>query len=275
MAHRFRRLSTKCLVVFGCLTMLGAGSAQADNSIVLASTTSTQNSGLFGYLLPKFTEQTGITVKVVAQGTGQALETGRRGDADVLLVHNRKAEDAFIANGYGVNRRDVMHNDFVLVGPQDDPAGIKDAASVKDAFTRIANSGAVFVSRGDNSGTNAAENRFWKAAGINPKQVKGYRESGSGMGATLNMSAGMGAYTLSDRGTWLSFRNRRGLELLYAGDPAMFNPYGIMLVNPAKHPHVKKKQGMELIDWITGKEGQDTIAAYKINGQQLFFPDAK
>jgi tungstate transport system substrate-binding protein len=275
MANRFRRLSIKLLGIFGCLLTLGIGNTQAAESIVVASTTSTQNSGLFSYLLPKFTAATGIQVKVVAQGTGQALETGRRGDADVLLVHNRKAEDAFMANGYGVNRRDVMYNDFVLVGPKDDPADIKDAASVKDAFTRIANSAALFVSRGDNSGTNAAEIRFWKAAGINPKNVKGYRESGSGMGATLNMVAGMGAYTVSDRGTWLSFRNRRGLELLYAGDPAMFNPYGIILVNPARHPHVKKKAGMELIDWITSKAGQNTIAAYKINGQQLFFPNAK
>jgi tungstate transport system substrate-binding protein len=274
MANRFRHLIKISLLVLGCLTAFG-GSAQAGQSIVLASTTSTQNSGLFDYLLPKFTAKTGIQVKVVAQGTGQALETGRRGDADVLLVHNRKAEDAFIANGYGVNRHDVMYNDFVLVGPKQDPADIKDAANVKDAFQRIANSNALFVSRGDNSGTHAAEKRFWKAAGLDPKDVKGYRESGSGMGATLNMAAGMGAYTLSDRGTWLSFRNRQDLGLLYAGDPAMFNPYGIMLVNPAKHPHVKKAAGMQLIDWIVSKEGQDAIAAYKINGQQLFFPDAK
>lgn len=273
MANHVRRLISIGLAALGGLTLLGS-TAQAE-SIILASTTSTQNSGLFDDILPRFTAKTGIQVKVVAQGTGQALETGRRGDADVLLVHNRKAEDAFVADGSGVDRRDVMYNDFVLVGPKGDPAGIKQAKNAKEAFQRIAKSSALFVSRGDSSGTHAAEKRFWKAAEIDPKAFRGYRESGSGMGATLNMAAGMGAYTLSDRGTWLSFRNRQDLGLLFAGDYAMFNPYGIILVNPAKHPHVRKEAGLKLIDWITGKQGQDAIAAYQINGEQLFFPNAK
>ena len=248
-------------------------SVQAED-IVVASTTSTQQSGLFGYILPKFTEKTGIQVKVVAQGTGQALDTGRRGDADVLLVHDRPAEDKFVAEGYGVERRDVMYNDFVLVGPKADPAKVKAASDASDAFKRIAASGAPFVSRGDRSGTNAAELRFWKAAGVDPKASSGYKEAGSGMGPTLNMSAALGAYTLSDRGTWLSFKNRQDLEIVFAGDRRMFNPYGVMLVNPAKHPHVKKDAGMRFIAWITGADGQAAIADYKINGEQLFFPDA-
>jgi tungstate transport system substrate-binding protein len=271
MANIVRRM----ILIGSALALLG-GTAQAGESIVVASTTSTQNSGLFDHILPKFTAQTGIEVKVVAQGTGQALETGRRGDADVLFVHNRKAEDSFVAEGYGVDRRDVMYNDFVLVGPAADPAGAKGAADAKDAFSRIAATGALFVSRGDKSGTHAAELRFWKAAGLDPKTAAaGYRESGSGMGATLNMAAGMGAYTLSDRGTWLSFKNRQDLQIVFSGDAAMFNPYGIILVNPAKHAHVKKDAGMAFIDWVTSDDGQSAIAAYRINGEQLFFPNAK
>lgn len=269
MAHFLRRL-TLALGVFAL-----SCSAQAGESIVLASTTSTQNSGLFDHILPKFTAKSGVTVKVVAQGTGQALETGRRGDADVLFVHNRQAEDQFVAEGYGVDRRDVMYNDFVLIGPKADPAGLMQAQNAKDAFRRIASSNALFASRGDDSGTHAAEKRFWTKAGIDPKSVSGYRESGSGMGATLNLAAGMGAYTLSDRGTWLSFKNRQDLELIFSGDPAMFNPYGIILVNPARHAHVKKAAGLALIDWITGTDGQAAIAEYQIGGQQLFFPNAK
>jgi tungstate transport system substrate-binding protein len=270
MANRFRRL-----IICGAMALLG-GTALAGESIVVASTTSTQNSGLFDHILPLFKARTGIDVKVVAQGTGQALETGRRGDADVLFVHNRKAEDAFVADGYGVDRRDVMYNDFVLVGPKNDPAGVKGAADAKDAFARVAATGALFVSRGDNSGTHAAELRFWQAAALDPKSAAaGYRESGSGMGATLNMAAGIGAYTLSDRGTWLSFKNRQDLTIVFAGDPAMFNPYGIVLVNPARHPYVKKDAGTAFIDWVTGGEGQAAIAEYKINGEQLFFPSAK
>jgi len=269
MAHLVRGL----ILSLGCLLTLGT--AQAEDSIVVASTTSTQQSGLFGFVLPKFTAKTGIVVKVIAQGTGQALDTGRRGDADVLLVHNRVAEDKFIADGWGVNRHDVMYNDFVLVGPKDDPAHVKDAKDVEDAFKRIASAGAIFISRGDRSGTNAAELRIWKAAGVDPKSDPQYKSSGSGMGPTLNMTAGLNGYTLSDRGTWLSFKNRQDLVIVYSGDPRMFNPYGVMLVNPAKHPNVKVKEGMAFIDWLVGPEGQAVIADYKIDGQQLFFPDAK
>lgn len=277
MAHFFRHLNRslgRLAAAAGLAVVAFGGAAQAE-SIVLASTTSTQNSGLFSHLLPNFTEHTGIQVKVVAQGTGQALETGRRGDADVLLVHNRKAEDKFIADGSGVDRRDVMYNDFVLIGPNEDPANIRSAKDLREAMRRIAGSDAVFVSRGDNSGTHAAERRFWRSAGVDPKAFDGYRESGSGMGATLNMAAGMGGYTLSDRGTWLAFRNRQDLDLLFAGDAAMFNPYGIMLVNPAKHPHVKSAAGLKLIEWITGDQGQAAINAYAIGGEQLFFANAK
>ncbi len=269
MANFFRRL------ILAFFTLAFIATAHAEESFVLASTTSTEQSGLFGYLLPLFTAKTGIQIKVVALGTGQALDTGRRGDADVLLVHDRPAEDKFVAEGWGVERRDVMYNDFVLVGPKSDPAKVKGAKDITEVFKRLANSNALFVSRGDKSGTNAAELRYWKNAGIDPKTVKGYKEAGSGMGPTLNMSAGMGAYTLADRGTWLAFKNRQDLEIVYSGDPQMFNPYGVMLVNPAKYPQVKKEIGMRFIDWLTGQEGQAAIAGYKINGEQLFFPSAK
>lgn len=265
MAHRVRGL------ILG-VAALALGAAVQAEDIVLASTTSTQQSGLFGHLLPLFTARTGIQVKVVALGTGQALDTGRRGDADVLLVHDRPAEDRFVAEGSGVARRDVMVNDFVLVGPRADPARVKAAKDASDAFRRLA--AAPFVSRGDKSGTHAAELRFWQAAGVDPKAGSGYKEAGSGMGPTLNMAAALGAYTLSDRGTWLAFKNRQDLEIVFAGDRRMFNPYGVMLVNPAKHPHVKKDAGMKFIDWITGAEGQAAIAGYRINGEPLFFPDA-
>jgi len=268
MAHRFR-----FLIPLGLALLFGAP-AQAED-IVVASTTSTEQSGLFGYILPKFKAATGIGVKVVAVGTGQALDIGRRGDADVLLVHDRPAEDKFVAEGYGVERRDVMHNDFVLIGPKSDPAGTKSSANVLDAFLRIAKAHSIFVSRGDKSGTNAMELRFWKKANIDPKTLANYKESGSGMGPTLNTAAGLGGYTLADRGTWLSFRNRQDLDIVFAGDSAMFNPYGVMLVNPAKHPAVKKEAGLKFIDWIAGADGQRAIADYKINGAQLFFPDAK
>ena len=269
MANFIRRL----ILILGSMALISG--AHADEVFVLASTTSTEQSGLFGYLLPLFTAKTGIQIKLVALGTGQALDTGRRGDADVLLVHDRPAEDKFVAEGWGVERRDVMHNDFILVGPKNDPAKIKGAKDATEAFKRLAASGASFVSRGDKSGTNAAELRFWQGAGIDPKATSGYKEAGSGMGPTLNMAAAMNAYTLSDRGTWLAFKNRQDLEILFSGDPRMFNPYGVMLVNPAKYPHVKKEIGMRFIDWITGPEGQTAIAGYKINGEQLFFPDAK
>ncbi|MGE5466974.1 MAG: extracellular solute-binding protein [Ignavibacteria bacterium] len=252
-----------------------AAGAHAQESIVLASTTSTDQSGLFGFILPQFEARTGIKVRVVALGTGQALDTGRRGDADVLLVHDRPAEDKFVADGWGVERRDVMYNDFVLVGPKGDPAKVKGTRDVVEAFKRIAGSATPFVSRGDRSGTNAAELRFWKDAGIDPKTLPNYKDVGAGMGPTLNMTAGMGGYTLADRGTWLSFKNRQDLEIVLAGDSRLFNPYGVMLVNPAKYPHVKREAGMKFVDWITSSDGQATIANYKINGEQLFFPSAR
>jgi tungstate transport system substrate-binding protein len=212
---------------------------------------------------------------VVALGTGQALDTGRRGDADVLLVHDRPAEDKFVAEGWGVERRDVMYNDFVLVGPKSDSAKVKQTKDIVDAFKRIAAGTTPFISRGDRSGTNAAELRFWKDAGIDPKSLPNYKDVGAGMGPTLNMTAGMGGYTLADRGTWLSFKNRQDLEIVLAGDSRLFNPYGVMLVNPAKYPHVKREAGMKFVEWITSPEGQQTIADYKINGEQLFFPSYK
>ena len=268
MAHRLRRL-----ILVGAAMILTA-TAQAEESIVLASTTSTEQSGLFRSILPLFEQATGIRVKVVAQGTGQALDTGRRGDADVLLVHDRPEEDRFIAQGFGVERRDLMYNHFVLVGPRSDPAGTKGAMDTADAFKRIGRGTTPFVSRGDKSGTHAAELRLWTAAGLDPKAWPGYKESGSGMGPTLNMTASLGAYTLSDRGTWLSFKNRRDLEILYAGDPALLNRYGVMLVNPARHPAVKQDAGRAFIHWITGPAGQAAIADHKINGEPLFFPSA-
>ncbi|HEX6000365.1 MAG TPA: extracellular solute-binding protein [Hyphomicrobiaceae bacterium] len=247
-----------------------------DKSIVVASTTSTQDSGLFGHLLPLFKAKTGIDVKVVAQGTGQALDTGRRGDADVLFVHAKAQEEKFIAEGYGVKRFDVMYNDFVVIGPKSDPAGIKGGKDVIAAFKAIAAKGSPFVSRGDKSGTHSAELRLWKAAGLDPAGTKPtwYRPIGQGMGAALNTAGGMGAYVLSDRGTWISFKNKGDLEIVVEGDKRLFNQYGIMLVNPAKHPHVKKELGQKFIDWVLSPEGQGAIRDYKIQGKQLFFPNA-
>jgi tungstate transport system substrate-binding protein len=262
-------------LMLGLSLSFAALGACAEESIVLASTTSTDQSGLFGFILPKFEAKTGIKVKVVALGTGQALDTGRRGDADVLLVHDRPAEDKFVAEGWGVERRDVMYNDFVLVGPNADPAKVKQTKDIVDAFKRIGAGTTPFISRGDRSGTNAAELRFWKDAGIEPKSLPIYKDVGAGMGPTLNMTAGMGGYTLADRGTWLSFKNRQDLVIVLAGDARLFNPYGVMLVNPAKYPHVKREAGMKFVEWITSPEGQQTIADYKINGEQLFFPSAK
>jgi tungstate transport system substrate-binding protein len=262
------------LIIFFCVILMG-GIAYADESIVLASTTSTDQSGLFGYILPRFEAKTGIKVKVVALGTGQALDAARRGDADVVLVHDRPAEDKFMAEGWGVDRRDVMYNDFIIVGPKTDASKVKGTTDVVEGFRHIAAGTTPFISRGDKSGTNSAELRFWKEANIDPKAWAGYKEAGAGMGPTLNMAAAMGGYTLSDRGTWLSFKNRQDLEIVLSGDKRLFNPYGVMLVNPAKYPNVKKETGMKFIDWITSREGQETIAAYKINGEQLFFPSAK
>ena len=255
-----------------------APSAQAqDKSIVVASTTSTEQSGLFGHILPEFTKKTGIAVKVVALGTGQALDTGRRGDADVVFVHDRVAEDKFVAEGFGVERRDVMYNDFVLIGPKADPAKVAGGKDVAAALKRIAGAQAPFVSRGDKSGTHAAELRYFKDAGVDPTTGRGgwYRETGSGMGPALNTASSMNAYILADRGTWLSFKNRGDLAIVVEGDQKLFNPYGVMLVNPAKHPHVKKAEGMAFIDWIVSPEGQASIASYKVGGEQLFFPSAK
>jgi tungstate transport system substrate-binding protein len=250
--------------------------AQDDKSIIVASTTSTQDSGLFEYLLPIYKQRTGVTVKVISQGTGQALDTGRRGDADVVFVHAKSAEENFLAEGHGVKRFPVMYNDFVLIGPKGDPAKIKDMKDVGKAFTTIRDKQANFISRGDNSGTHVAELALWKAAGINIEKDKGawYKSIGQGMGAALNVAGAGNGYVLSDRGTWIHFKNKDDLQILVEGDRRMFNQYGIMLVNPEKHPNVKKALGQQFIDWIISAEGQKIIANYKINGEQLFYPNA-
>ena len=266
-------LAAMILTVMAGLEMAGA----ADRSIIVQSTTSTQNSGLFDYLLPKFKKDTGITVKVVAVGTGQALKNGRNGDGDVLLVHAKAAEEKFVAEGYGVKRFDVMYNDFVIVGPSSDPAGLNGTKDILAALTRIAKAKSPFVSRGDDSGTNKKELALWKKAGIDVARSSGswYRETGSGMGATLNIAAGMNAYTLTDRATWIAFANRRDLVISSEGSPLLFNQYGVILVNPEKFPHVKAKYGQTFIDWLTGPKGQAAIASYRLKGKQLFFPNAK
>lgn len=247
-----------------------------DRAITVASTTSTEQSGLFGHLLPQFTKETGIDVKVVAVGTGQALDIGRRGDADVVFVHDRPAEDKFMSEGQGVKRFDVMYNDFIIVGPKSDPAHITGGKDVTEALRKIAAAKAPFVSRGDRSGTHQAELRLWKDAGIDVAGGKGdwYREIGQGMGPALNMASSSNAYVLSDRGTWLSFKNRGDLAILTEGDKRLFNQYGVMLVNPDKHPNVKAKDGQAFVDWLISPKGQDAIAAYKVGGEQLFFPNA-
>jgi len=249
--------------------------AEDEPFITVASTTSTEQSGLFEHLLPAFTRKTGIEVRVVAVGTGQALKIGERGDADVEFVHDTPSELAFVAAGYGVDRREVMYNDFVLVGPISDPAKIAGGSDILLALKAIAAVKAPFASRGDDSGTDKQEKRLWREAGIDIKAVSGqwYKETGSGMGPTLNLASAMRAYTLADRGTWLSFRNRHDLVIAVAGDKHLFNQYGVMLVNPAKHPSVKKELGQRFIDWLTSGEGQQTIADYKIGGEQLFFPN--
>jgi tungstate transport system substrate-binding protein len=247
-----------------------------DKSIVVASTTSTQDSGLFEYLLPLFTKKTGITVKVVAQGTGQALDTGRRGDADVVFVHAKSAEEKFLAEGEGVKRFPVMYNDFVLIGPKSDPAGIKGMKDVGAALKKIMAKDAPFISRGDRSGTHIAEINLWKASGIEIEKEKGawYKSIGQGMGAALNTAGAGNGYVLSDRGTWIHFKNKGDLQILVEGDKRMFNQYGVMLVNPAKHPNVKKDLGQQFIDYLISTEGQKDIANYKIYGEQLFYPNA-
>ena len=265
------------LALTAALAMTGAGNVVAsDTFIILQSTTSTQNSGLFDYILPVFSKKTGIDVRVVAVGTGQALKNARNGDGDVLLVHAKPAEEKFVFEGFGVMRQDVMFNDFVIVGPAADPAkvgGMKNAAA---AFKMIADTATPFASRGDNSGTHQTEKHLWKAAGVDAGASSGswYRETGSGMGATLNTAVGMGAYALTDRATWISFRNKGDFKIHVEGDAALFNQYGVILVSPVKHPAVKKDLGQRFIDWITGKEGQKTINSYRLNGQQLFFANA-
>jgi tungstate transport system substrate-binding protein len=252
-------------------------SQAAERFITVASTTSTENSGLFKYLLPIFQKKTGIEVRVVAVGTGQAIGIGERGDCDVLFVHHKPSEEKFIADGYGVKRFDVMYNDFVIVGPASDPAKIRGVKSAAEALSRIAAAKAPFASRADDSGTHKLELELWQAAGVDPKPASGrwYRETGSGMGATLNTASGIGAYALTDRGTWISFGNKGDLEIMVEGDPRLFNQYGVMLVNPAKFPHVKKDDGQAFVDWLISPEGQEAIAGYKIAGQQLFYPNAK
>jgi len=257
--------------------LFAAPIAQAqDKSIIVASTTSTRDSGLFGYLLPKFTKKTGIVVKVVAQGTGKALDTGRRCDADVLFVHAKAAEMKFIKNGYGVKRHPVMYNDFVVVGPKSDPAGIKGMKNVGKAFQTILAKKADFISRGDNSGTNKAELRIWKASGIDIAKKKGpwYKAIGQGMGATLNTAAASNAYTLTDRATWIHFKNKQNLVIEVQGDKRLFNQYGVFLVNPKRCPHVKVDLGKAFINYLISPEGQKVIESYKVQGKQLFHPDA-
>ena len=257
------------LFAFSCAT------AHAQQYITVASTTSTEQSGLFKHLLPKFTGSTGIEVKVVALGTGQALDIGRRGDADVVFVHDKEAEEKFVADGFGVKRHEVMYNDFVVVGPKSDPAGAA-GKDIQAALRRIAAVKAPFVSRGDRSGTHAAELRFWRDAGLNLAAIKGdwYKEIGQGMGPALNAASATSAYLLSDRGTWLVFKNRGDLAILVEGDERMFNQYGVMLVNPARHPHANAADGQRFIDWLVSGEGQKTIAEYRVKGDQLFFPNA-
>jgi tungstate transport system substrate-binding protein len=261
---------------FGALIFAASPATAQDKSIVVASTTSTQDSGLFEYLLPIFKAKTGITVKVIAQGTGQALDTGRRGDADVVFVHARSQEEKFLAEGQGVKRFPVMYNDFVLIGPKADPARVKGMKDVSQAFQAIKDKQADFISRGDRSGTHSAELRLWKDAGIDIETAKGpwYKSIGQGMGAALNTAKASEAYVLSDRGTWIHFKNKGDLEIVVEGDQRMFNQYGVMLVNPAKHPNVKRELGQQFIDWLVSPEGQMAIASYKIAGQQLFYPNA-
>jgi len=271
---RTRRFFVACAAAT-LLAGVSAASAQ-DKSIVVASTTSTQDSGLFEYLLPIFKQKTGITVKVVAQGTGQALDTARRGDADVVFVHAKAQEQKFLSEGHGVKRYPVMYNDFIVIGPKSDPAGIKGMKDVAEAFKTIKAKQAGFISRGDRSGTHSAELKLWKDAGIDIEKDKGswYKAIGQGMGAALNTAGASNSYVLSDRGTWLHFKNKGDLAILVEGDKRLFNQYGVMLVNPAKHPTVKKELGQAFIDWLVSPEGQNAIADYKINGLQLFFPNA-
>lgn len=270
-----RAIFLTLIMFFNGLCFITQSGAE-EKSIVLQSTTSTANSGLLDYLLPMFKQKTGITVHVVAVGTGQAIKSAMNGDGDVILVHARQAEDQLIADGFGVKRFDVMYNDFIIVGPEQDPAAVRGMKDAANAMKKIAVSGALFISRGDDSGTHKAELALWAKTGINPGKTEGqwYRESGSGMGATINIAAETNAYTLTDRGTWVSFKNKGKLAILVEGDALLYNPYGIILVNPEKHPHVKAQEGQKFIDWMIGAKGQKAISEFKINGEALFFPDA-
>jgi len=271
-------MSLRRLSVLAALLLCFALPARAaDTFITVASTTSTENSGLFADILPQFRRATGIEVRVVAQGTGQAIRTAMHGDADVLFVHHKASELKFVAEGYGVGRREVMYNDYVLVGPAADPAGVRGMTDVARAFAKVAATRAPFASRGDTSGTHKAELGIWQKAGVDLKAAAGawYRETGSGMGATLNTAAGMDAYALADRGTWIAFRNKRDLRVLVEGDPLLFNQYGVILVNPKRFPHVKAAEGQRFIDWLVSREGQAAIAAFRVGGRQLFHPNAE
>jgi tungstate transport system substrate-binding protein len=265
------------LAVAVLLAVVVMPAAAAERYITVASTTSTENSGLFGSILPKFQQATGIEVRVVAVGTGQAMKNAERGDADVLFVHHQPSEEQFVAQGFGVKRHDVMYNDYVLLGPQQDPGGIKGMQDTVAALAQIAAKAVPFVSRGDDSGTHKLELSLWQAAGIDVKKASGswYRETGSGMGATLNTASGLDGYTISDRGTWISFKNKGRLAIVVEGDPRLFNQYGVILVNPAKHAHVKAREGQMFIDWLISDRGQQAIADFRMDGQQLFFPNAK
>ena len=269
------RAWARVLVLGVCAAFVGMAAAQ-EPFINVASTTSTEQSGLFKYLLPEFQKDTGIAVRVVAVGTGQALDIGKRGDADVVFVHDKAAEEKWLAAGNGVKRYPVMYNDFVLIGPKSDPAHVAGGRNITAALKKISEAKPAFVSRADKSGTYSAELRLWKDAGVDIATAKGpwYRETGSGMGPALNTAAGLDAYILSDRGTWLNFHNRSNLTIVVEDDKRLFNQYGVMLVNPAKHPNVKKDLGQKFIDWLVSKRGQEVIASYKINGEQLFFPNA-
>ncbi len=268
--QRLRRqfLTLAAVAAFGVQPM-----AQAAETITMASTTSTEASGLLGFMLPEFQKDTGIGVKVVAVGTGQAIDMARRGDADVLFVHDKKQEEKFVTDGFGLARKDVMYNDFVLIGPKSDPAKAK-GNNINNGLTAVAKSNAAFISRGDKSGTHAAELRYWAAAGVSDKG-KGYAECGCGMGAALNTASAKSAYVLSDRATWANFKNRGEQAILVEGDKSLFNQYGVIVVNPAKHPHVKKDSAQKFADWVVSKRGQSVIAAYKIGGEQLFFGNAQ
>jgi tungstate transport system substrate-binding protein len=266
----------RLLIAVAAAVVFAATAVAQDKSILVASTTSTQDSGLFGHLLPLFKSKTGIDVRVVAQGTGQAIDTGRRGDADVVFVHARLAEEKFVAEGFGVKRYPVMYNDFILVGPQRDPAGIKGSKDIVAALKALKDKGVPFISRGDKSGTHQAELKLWSIAGVDIAKDKGpwYREIGQGMGAALNSASASNAYVLADRATWLSFKNKGDLVIAVEGDKRLFNQYGVILVNPAKHPSVKKELGQQFIDWLVSPEGQKAIADYNVNGEQLFYPNA-